>query len=81
MRLFRERLSICVCSSSSFGFENGMWDLIVFLIMPFYFFYLISVITWLATYFQLMTITYYLYDFDLSATTIIISRLVINVNS
>ena len=26
---FRERLSVCVCSSFSFSFEGGMWDLIV----------------------------------------------------
>ena len=24
-------LSICVCASFSFGFEGGMWDLIVFI--------------------------------------------------
>ena len=30
MRVFRERLSIlCVCPSFHFGFDGGMWDLIV----------------------------------------------------
>ena len=28
-RVFRERLSICVCASFPFGFEGGMWDFIV----------------------------------------------------
>ena len=29
MRVFRERLSICMCASFPFGFEDGVWDLIV----------------------------------------------------
>ena len=29
MRVFRERVSICVCASFPFDFEGGMWDLIV----------------------------------------------------
>ena len=29
VRVFRERLSICVYSSFPFGFEGGVWDLIV----------------------------------------------------
>ena len=29
MRVRRERLSVCVCVSFPFGFEGGMWDLIV----------------------------------------------------
>ena len=29
MRVFREHLSICVCASFSFGFEDGVWDLVV----------------------------------------------------
>ena len=29
MRVFRDRLSAWVCSSFPFGFESGMWDLIV----------------------------------------------------
>ena len=29
MRVFRERLSVYVCTSSPFGFDGGMWDLIV----------------------------------------------------
>ena len=29
VRVFRERLSICVCASFPFGFEGWMWDLIV----------------------------------------------------
>ena len=28
MRVSRERLSVCVCSSFSFGSKGGMWDLI-----------------------------------------------------
>ena len=28
--IVRERLSICVCPSCPFGFEGGVWDLIVF---------------------------------------------------
>ena len=32
MRVFRERLSICVCSSFPFGFKGGMWDLIVLVV-------------------------------------------------
>ena len=31
MRVCCERLSICVCSSFPFGFEDGMLDLIVFI--------------------------------------------------
>ena len=30
MRVFRERLSVRVCSVFPFGFEGGMWDLVVF---------------------------------------------------
>ena len=29
VRVFREHLSICVCISFPYGFEDGMWDLIV----------------------------------------------------
>ena len=29
MRIFRERLSICMYASFPFSFEGGMWDLIV----------------------------------------------------
>ena len=29
MFVFRESLSVCVCTSFSFGFDAGMWDLIV----------------------------------------------------
>ena len=29
VRIFRERLSIFVCDSSLFGFEGGIWGLIV----------------------------------------------------
>ena len=29
VRVFRERLSMCLCASFSFGFEGGMGDLIV----------------------------------------------------
>ena len=29
VRVFRERLSICVCVSFPFGNEDGLWDLIV----------------------------------------------------
>ena len=29
MRFFRESLSIVACASFPFGFESGMWDLIV----------------------------------------------------
>ena len=29
VHVLRERLSICVCPSFPFGFEGGMWDLIV----------------------------------------------------
>ena len=29
MRILRERLSVCVFASRPFGFEGGMWDLIV----------------------------------------------------
>ena len=29
MRVFRERLSICICASFPFGFEGRVWDLIV----------------------------------------------------
>ena len=29
MRVLRERLSICECASFPFGFEGGVWDLIV----------------------------------------------------
>ena len=29
VRVFRERLSVCVCSSFLFGFKGRMWDLIV----------------------------------------------------
>ena len=29
MRLYRENLPICVCASFPFGFEGGMWELIV----------------------------------------------------
>ena len=29
MCVFREALSVCVCASSPFGFESGMWDSIV----------------------------------------------------
>ena len=31
VRVFRERLSVCVSSSFPFGFEGGMWDLILFI--------------------------------------------------
>ena len=27
VRVFRERLSVCVCASLPFGFEVGVWDL------------------------------------------------------
>ena len=27
VRVFRERLSVCLCASFPFGFEGGMWDL------------------------------------------------------
>ena len=27
MRVFRGRLSICMCASFPYGFEGGMWDL------------------------------------------------------
>ena len=29
VRVFLDRLSICVCTSFHFDFEGGMWDLIV----------------------------------------------------
>ena len=29
MRVFREHLSVCECASLCFGFEGGIWDLIV----------------------------------------------------
>ena len=29
LRVFRERLSVCVCAAFRFGFEGGMWDLLV----------------------------------------------------
>ena len=29
VRVFRERLSVCVCSSFPFVFEGGMWILII----------------------------------------------------
>ena len=29
VRIFRERLSVCMCASFLCGFEGGMWDLIV----------------------------------------------------
>ena len=29
MRVFRDRIFICVCFFSFFGFEGGMWELIV----------------------------------------------------
>ena len=29
MRILLERLSVCVFASRPFGFEGGMWDLIV----------------------------------------------------
>ena len=29
MHVFRERFSVCLCASSPFGFEGGIWDLIV----------------------------------------------------
>ena len=32
MRVFRERLSICVCASVPFSFEGGMWDLVVLIL-------------------------------------------------
>ena len=28
VHVFRERLSVCVCASFSFGFKSWMWDLI-----------------------------------------------------
>ena len=28
LRVFHERLSVCVFASSPYGFEGGMWDLI-----------------------------------------------------
>ena len=31
MRVFRERLSVCLFASFPYGFEGGMWDLIVFI--------------------------------------------------
>ena len=40
IRVFRERLSVCVCASFPFGFEGGMWELIVLVpghYFPFYF--------------------------------------------
>ena len=46
MRVFRVCLSICVCASVPFGFEGGMWDLIVFIpnrCFPIYFACLIEV--------------------------------------
>ena len=33
MRVFRERLSICVCASFHFGFEGGMWDSIILILI------------------------------------------------
>ena len=30
VHVFRERLSICVCVFFLFGFEGGLWDLIVY---------------------------------------------------
>ena len=35
MRVFSEGLSVCLCASFPFGFEGGMWDLIV--LIPDYF--------------------------------------------
>ena len=32
MRVFREHLSVCVCSTFFFSFEGGMWDLIVLIL-------------------------------------------------
>ena len=29
VHVFRERLSICVCPSFPFGFEGGMWDVLI----------------------------------------------------
>ena len=29
MHVFRERLSVSVCCSFPFGFEDGVWDLII----------------------------------------------------
>ena len=36
-RVFRQRLSVCLCASFRFGFDGGMWDLIVFLIIAYLF--------------------------------------------
>ena len=36
LRVLREHLSVCECSSVPFGFEGGMWDLIVFLVIALY---------------------------------------------
>ena len=30
VRIFRERVSLCVCASFPFCFEGGVWDLIVY---------------------------------------------------
>ena len=34
--VFRERLSVCVFASFPYGFEGGVWDLIIFISLPFY---------------------------------------------
>ena len=34
VRVFRERLSICVCASVFFGLEGGMWDLDLIVFVP-----------------------------------------------
>ena len=34
MRDFRASLLICVCASFPFGFEGGVWDLIIHVLVP-----------------------------------------------
>ena len=34
MHAFRKRLSVCVCASFPFGFEGGMWDLNLIVLVP-----------------------------------------------
>ena len=41
VHVFLECLSVCVYASFSFGFEDGMWDLIVLILEHFLSFYIV----------------------------------------
>ena len=50
VRVFRERLSVCVCVSYPFGFEGGMWNMITSDHFLSFYFFLFQIVAFLCTF-------------------------------